>query len=185
MREFSQFGTLVTTVEALVGSSEAGFDAAELEAVLHVKCKAGLLDLVRADRLARSKVGCRHLYLACDRAARRGQLAARQVYDAAPDVLGLGAGVRALPDQIKAAIVFYSLLDERQRRLYGGLEALKIGHGGDAQIAELLGIDPATVARGRRELVGGEVAPGRVRRHGGGRKATPKGSPRSSPGSAS
>jgi hypothetical protein len=75
--------------------------------------------------------------------------------------------------------LFYSLLDERQRRLYTGLEALKVGHGGDAQIAELLGIDPGTVARGRQELLSGEVTPGRVRRPGAGRKATPKGSPRS------
>jgi hypothetical protein len=183
---FSQFGTLVATVEALVGASEAGFDAGELESVLHVEPKAALLDLVRAERLARQRLGGRYVYLSADPSTRRAQLAARQVYDSAPDVLGLGAGVRALPEEIKAAIVlFYSLLDERQRRLYAGLEALKIGHGGDAQIAQLLGIDPGTVARGRRELMGGEVQPGRVRRRGGGRKATPKGSPRLSPGSAS
>jgi hypothetical protein len=177
---FSQFGTLVATVEALVGVSEAGFDAAELESVLHVEPKAALLELVRAERLARAQLAGRYVYVSADPSTRRQQLAARQVYDAAPDVLGLGAGVRVLPEEIKAAIVlFYSLLDERQRRLYAGLEALKIGHGGDTQIAQLLGIDPATVARGRRELIGGEVQPGPVRRRGGGRKATPKGSPRS------
>jgi hypothetical protein len=182
---FSQFGTLLSTVEALVGASQAGYDAAELEAVVHVECKAALLELVRAERLARQQVGHRYVYVAAEPATRRHQLAARQVYDATPDSLRLGAGVRALPEEIKAAIVlFYSLLDERQRRLYAGLEALKVGHGGDAQIAELLGIDPGTVARGRRELLGGEVEPGRVRRPGAGRKATPKGSPRSSPGSA-
>ncbi len=82
-------------------------------------------------------------------------------------------GLRVLPEELKAAIVlFYGLLDERQRRLYAGLEALKVGHGGDAQIAELLGLDPTTVARGRRELLAGEVEPGRVRRPGAGRKAT-------------
>lgn len=76
--------------------------------------------------------------------------------------------MRVLPAELKAAIVlFYSLLDERLRRLYAGLEALKVGHGGDAQIAELLGIDPGTVARGRRELLAGEVEVGRVRRRGG------------------
>ena len=63
-------------------------------------------------------------------------------------------------------MLFYSLLDERQRRLYAGLEAMKIGHGGDAQVAELLGIDPGTVARGRRELLAGDIEPGRVRRAG-------------------
>jgi hypothetical protein len=183
---FSQFGTRVATVDALVEASEAGYDAAELEVVLHVECKAALLELVRAERLARQQVGSRYVYLSADPSLRRQQLAARQVYDATPDLLRLGAGVRVLPEEIKAAIVlFYSLLDERQRRLYAGLEALKVGHGGDAQIAELLGIDPGTVARGRRELLAGEVELGRVRRPGAGRKATPKGSPRSSPGSAS
>ena len=183
---FSEFGTLVATVETLVGASEAGYDAAELEAVLHVQCKAAVLGLVRQGRLARERVGSRYVYVAPDAPTRRRQLAARQVYDATPDALGLGAGVRLLPSELKAAIVlFYSLLDERLRRLYAGLEALKAGHGGDAQIAELLGIDPGTVARGRRELLSGDVEEGRVRRRGGGRKPTPKGSPRSSTGSAS
>jgi hypothetical protein len=53
---FSRFGTLVSTVEALVVASEAGYDAAELEAVLNVEAKAALLKLVRSDRLAREQV---------------------------------------------------------------------------------------------------------------------------------
>src|SRR5580704_5180460 len=36
---FSRFGTLISTVEALVSSAEAGYDAAELGAVLHVEVK--------------------------------------------------------------------------------------------------------------------------------------------------
>jgi hypothetical protein len=84
-----------------------------------------------------------------------------------------------LPDELKAAIVFfYSLLDERQRRLYAELEAMKVGHGGDAQVAELLGVDPGTVARGRVELLSGDVPPGRVRRLGGGRPSAKKAPPR-------
>jgi hypothetical protein len=179
---FSRFGTLVSTVEALVQASEAGFRAAELDAVLHVETKAALVGLVRAGRLARQTVANSYLYLSPDSPTRRGQLAARQVYDAAPSELGLGAGLRVLPDELKAAIVlFYSLLDERQRRLYAGLEALKIGHGGDTQIAELLGIDQGTVARGRHELLAGDVEAGRVRRAGGGRPSAQKKRPRSSP----
>ena len=79
---------------------------------------------------------------------------------------------------MKAAIIlFYSLLDERQRRLYAGLEAHKVGYGGDHKMAEFLGLDVHTVARGRRELLGGEVARQRVRQAGGGRKAAEKKSP--------
>lgn len=183
---FSRFGTLVATVEALVAGSQAGYDASELDAVVHVDCKAALVGLVRAGRLARQRVGGRYLYLSPDAATQRRQLAARQTYDAAPSALGLGAGVRVLPAELKAAIVlFYSLLDERQRRLYAGLEAAKIGHGGDTQIAQLLGLDPATVARGRRELLTGDVAADRVRRAGGGRPPAEKKHRRSSRGSSS
>jgi hypothetical protein len=179
---FSRFGTLVATVEALVAAAEAGYDASEAEAVLHVDSKQALVGLVRAGRLARQKVGGRYVYVATDAPRRRRQLGARQVYDAEPSALGLGGGVRVLPDELKAAIVlFHSLLDERQRRLYAGLEAMKIGHGGDAQIAELLGMDPATVARGRHQLLAGDVEVDRVRRAGGGRKPTEKKLPRSLP----
>jgi hypothetical protein len=172
---FSRFGTLLATVEALVAAAEAGYDASELEAVVHVDCKQALLGLARAGRVARQALGGRYLYLASDAPTRRGQLAARQVYDAEPSRLGLGGGVRVLPGELKAAIVlFHSLLDERGRRLYAGLEALKIGHGGDSQIAELLGMDPGTVARGRRELLAGDVEVERVRRAGGGRKPAEK-----------
>ena len=183
---FSRFGTLVSTVEAVVTASEAGYAVAELEALLHVEAKAALLGLVRHSRLARQQMAGRYVYFSAQATDRRAQLAARAVYDTETSRLSLGPGLRVLPEELKAAIVlFYSLLDERQRRLYAGLEALKVGHGGDTQIAELLGIDPGTVARGRRELLGGEVTPGRVRRPGAGRKATPKGSPRSSPASPS
>ncbi len=179
---FSRFGTLLATVEELVKAAEAGYDASELEAVLHVECKQALLGLLRAGRVARQIVGGRYLYLAPEAATRRQQLSARHVYDAEPWGLGLGGGVRVLPDELKAAIVlFHSLLDERQRRLYAGLEALKIGPGGDVQIAELLGMDPGTVASGRRELLAGDVEVERVRRAGGGRKPAEKKRQRSSP----
>jgi predicted transcriptional regulator len=176
---FSRFGTLVSTVEALVSSADAGYDAAELEAVLNVEAKAALLKLVRSGRLARQQVAGRYVYLSTQAATRRAQLAARSVYDAEASRLSLGPGLRVLPDELKAAIVlFYSFLDERQRRLYAGLEAMKVGHGGDAQVAELLGIDPGTVARGRGELLAGDIAPGRARRPGGGRPSVKTTSPR-------
>ena len=178
---FSRFGTLVATVEGLVSSAEAGYDAAELEAVVNVEVKAALLKLVRSGRLSRQQVSGRYVYLSSDSAVRRAQLHARSVFDAEASRLSLGPGLRVLPEELKAAIViFYSLLDERQRRLYAGLEAMKVGHGGDAQVAELFGIDPGTVARGRIELLSGDVPPGRVRRQGGGRPSVKKGSPRSS-----
>jgi len=83
------------------------------------------------------------------------------------------------PDEMRAAIIlFYSLLDEQQRRLYAGLESMKLGHGGDSVLAEFLGLDPHTVARGRRQLLDRDVAVGRTRQSGAGRKAVEKKRPK-------
>jgi hypothetical protein len=60
------------------------------------------------------------------------------------------------------------------------LEACKLGHGGDQAIADLLGMDPHTVAKGRRELLGGDVSPDRIRAAGAGRKPQEKKRPKSS-----
>jgi len=172
-----RFGTLVSTVEALVTSADAGYDAAELEAVLNVEAKQALLKLVRSGRLAREQVAGRYVYLSTQAAPRRAQLAARSVYDAEASRLSLGPGLRVLPDELKVAIVlFYSLLDERQRRSTPGWSH-EVGHGGDAQVAELFDIDPGTVARGRQELLAGDITPGRVRRRRGaavGKKSVPE-----------
>jgi len=70
--------------------------------------------------------------------------------------------------------VEHGLLDERQRRLFDGLEFIKLGHGGDSVLAEFLGLDPHTVARGRQQLLDQNVSTGRTRRSGGGRKPVEK-----------
>ena len=73
--------------------------------------------------------------------------------------------------------LFYSLLDEQQRRLYADLESIQHGHGGDQKMAQDLGLDMETVTRGRRELLAGEVPTGPSASEGcgvaGGRKKTP------------
>ena len=73
-----------------------------------------------------------------------------------------------------AMVLFYSLLDEQQRRLYTGLESLEWGHGGNQRMAKLFGLDADTVARGRAELLSGQILPERVRRAGGGRPRAEK-----------
>jgi hypothetical protein len=80
-----------------------------------------------------------------------------------------------MPQELKTAMVlFHSLLDEKQRRLHAGLEAFKLGHGGDQHIASLLALDRHTVAKGRRELLGGELSGERIRKPGAGRKPQEK-----------
>lgn len=66
------------------------------------------------------------------------------------------------------------MLDEQQRRFFAGLEALKLGHGGDLRVAELLGMHPQTVAKGRRELIEHDVLIDRTRKTGAGRKQVKK-----------
>ena len=48
--------------------------------------------------------------------------------------------------------VFFSRLDEQQRRWYVALESKKIGHGGDVELSAITGMDVETIRRGRREL---------------------------------
>jgi DeoR/GlpR family transcriptional regulator of sugar metabolism len=62
----------------------------------------------------------------------------------------------------------FASLSERDRRLYAATEAVKLGHGGVAYLAELLGCSPRTIHRGLAELAGLPQPPdGRVRRPGG------------------
>lgn len=173
---FSKFGTLIHTCEVLVNEAEAGYFAGELDATLHVEVKDALRKLAAEGRIAREKVSGRFLHVSADPTTRRRQLRARKVRLATPaDLVSFGGGVRVLPDELKAAIVlFFALLDEKQRRLYAGLESLKLGHGGDQRIAKLLGLDPGTVARGRRELLSQDVETEGVRRKGAGRPSSEK-----------
>ena len=66
-----------------------------------------------------------------------------------------------------------STLDEHQRRLYVGLEAQRLGHGGDRQLAQITGLSVDTIAAGRRELEAAQPA-GRIRAPGGGRPPVEK-----------
>lgn len=177
---FSKFGTLIRTCEVLVNEAEAGYFSGELEATLHVGVKDALRKLAAEGCIAREKVSGRFLHVSADSATRRQQLRARHVLMATPgDLVSFGGGARVLPDELKAAIVlFFAVLDEKQRRLYAGLESLKLGHGGDQRIAELLGLDPGTVARGRQELLSLDVETERVRRKGGGRPTAEKKRPK-------
>jgi len=109
---------------------------------------------------------------------RKRQLLARHVLQAEPTLAGSLVKAEVVSDELKAAIVlFSSMLDEKQRRLYAGLESLKLGYGGDQRIAEFIGMDPHTVAKGRRELLEQDLAIDRIRKAGGGRKPLEKKTP--------
>ena len=78
--------------------------------------------------------------------------------------------------------VLLSRMDEQQRRWYAGLESMKIGHGGDARLAQITGLNVETIRRGREELENdlNDRPPDRVRLEGGGRPPVEKKNPPSS-----
>ena len=172
---FSIFGNLMATAEAFVKQSEAGYYSGELEHVLNVGVKGCLLKLVRQGRITRKRVSGLYLYCANSRDRMQEQLLARQIQQAEPSLTRSVVASEILPDELKAAIVlFFSVLNEKQRRLYAGLESFKWGHGGDRKIAELLGLDVGTVAKGRRDLLSQDVERERVRKVGAGRRSVKK-----------
>lgn len=183
---FSRQGTLLDTAQAFVAYSSAGHFVEELDRLLHVGTKEPLLRLWQQERLAREPVEGLYLYCSMDPVLRRRQLLARHVLHPELSLASGLARAAVVSDELKAAIVlFSSMLDERQRRLYAGLESLKLGYGGDQRIADFIGMDPHTVARGRRELLEQDLEVERIRKAGGGRKAVEKKRPKSSPESKS
>jgi hypothetical protein len=178
---FSRHGTLVATIESFVHQSPRGCFADELADALHAEVQDPLHDLVRAGRLRRSEVAGRFLYTAADLRQARAQMRTRQTALSVP-LLADASALQVSPHELQAAIVlFYSLLDEQQRRLFAGMESIKLGYGGDRVLAEFLGLDPHTVARGRQQLLDQNVTPGRTRNAGGGRKPGEKKTPISLP----
>lgn len=179
---FSAHGTLVETATALINGSRTGYFVAELDELLHVRTKDCLRNLAEHGRVARADVRGRHLFCSADPVTRRVQVAARHA------LLGpaVGPARRPVSAELKATIVlFLGLLDEQQRRLFAGLESLQLGPGGDGLVAQMLGLDPQTVAKGRQALLRHEIDRARVRRPGSGRKAVEKKRPKSSPASKS
>jgi len=166
---FSRCGTLLATLEAWVNHADKGFYAKELEIALHVSVKETLLRLVKDDRIRREKVAGLYLYCSPKAAERKRQLLARRVEQAAEEPT----------DELKASILlFFAILDEKQRRLFAGLESLRQGRGADPFVADLFGVNIHTVAKGRRQLVERDVETGRTRKSGGGRRPVQKKNPR-------
>jgi len=175
---FSRYGTLLATLETLIATADTGCFAHELKECLHVEVKAPLLRLVNDKRVARKRVSGLYLYCSPDVEVGTRQVELRGAYELEGGTRGQDRDGTALTEEVKAAIIlFFSLLDEQQRRLFAGLEALQFD-ASDRWIAELLGVHVQTVAKGRKAIVGSDFLVNRSRRPGGGRKPTEKKRPR-------
>src|SRR5258708_18751740 len=167
---FSRDGNLLATTRRFVEEAEAGLSASELQAVLNVEVKEPLLELYRRKRIDRQELGGVYLYVSREPGRGREQRLRREPRPATSERPDSPLGAGPSPELKAAIILFYSLLDEQQRRLYAGLEAHKVGYGGDRKIAQFLGLYVHTVARGRRELLAAQVERQRARQAGRGRK---------------
>ncbi len=177
---FSKHGTLLETSKIFINNSEAGLSARELENLLQVEVKESVLNLYRKKKVERLKISGKYVYFSVDAKIKKRQALLRKDQDVKsilqPDVLQSDL----LIHELRAAILlFFTMLDEKQRRIYAGLESLKIGYGGDKQIADLFDIDPHTVAKGRSELLNRDFIKDSIRKKGGGRISTEKKTPKS------
>lgn len=171
---FSQQGSLVDTLEAIINKSQEGYFASELQTLVHVRVFNALTQLVVSGRVLREQIAGEYLYipkvLGTDQLARRKQsimlCACKE-----EKVLIPGFGSEVVTDCLQT---FLSILDERQKRLYLGLESMKLGHGGDLRLSQLTGINVKTIAKGRRELSSKNITPGRIRKVGAGRSSIKK-----------
>jgi hypothetical protein len=175
---FSRHGNLLSTSQRFVDAAEAGLTATELQHMLHVEVKEPLLQLYRQERIERKKIEDLYVYLARDPGQQRSQRLRREDRQATWEMSEPVTEAGVSPELKAAIVLFFSLLDEQQRRLYAGLEAHKLGHGGDRRIADFLGIGVHTVARGRQDLFTNQVQRQGVRQKGGGRKPVEKKRPK-------
>ncbi len=168
---FSMHGTLIETVLMLIEKSKSGRSSSELNTILFTETREALLKLIKREKVLREKIDGSYVYLSTDKQKHRKQLLMR-------NEVGISAeGTNVLAHELKAAIVlFYSILDEQQRRLYAGLESIRLGTGGDRVISRLLNIDSNTVARGRKALLDEEVVTKGTRKTGAGRPSIKKNS---------
>jgi len=180
---FSRFGTLLDTLEQLINTSSSGYFETELERLLNVCVRAPLLKLFNERRIQREKLSGCYLYgsiipeISMNQFHSRNEMLEENKFSSTE-----AAGREILHHELKAAIIlFYSLLNEKQRRLYAGLESLMCGYGGDRKVADLLGLDEHTIAKGRNEVLQRDMEIERTRRVGGGRKSSEKKHQKSSP----
>lgn len=145
----------------LLKRSKEGYLAKELQEILKVTVHNILLTLSRNDQIIREQIGNNFVYFHPDKIST--QLKHRKEWLLQP-----------LVTYTECMALFLSGLNEKQLRLYAGLESIKIGYGGDKVISEKLGINVKTVARGREELLTRNIDFSRIRDFGAGRPSLKK-----------
>lgn len=162
---FSKYKNLVETIKALIEKSRCGLTAQELEKKLKIKPAEVLLKLITGKKAQRKKIDGRFVYFSNIKKQYMSQELLRNEPGATK------SKSEAPIDEVKATIIlFYSTLDEKQRRLFAGLESMRKGSRSDSMIADLLGLNIKTVTKGRKELLEQNTLTQSVRGKGAGRK---------------
>lgn len=172
---FSKYDTLINTCLQIVTNSQSGYSIKELDEVLQVSTRLSALNLYKEGKLFRASFAEEQVYFSSNNQFRKSQITLRES-QYTNRVFSVGRlSPQIITEELKAAIIlFYSTLNEKQRRLYAGLESVKIGYGGDKLLSSLLQISPETVSKGRQELASGNFQQEGIRKSGAGRPGIKK-----------
>jgi hypothetical protein len=169
---FSRQGTLLETIVYLVEHSPQGYFASELQALLEVRVHNALAHLYAAKLLGREQHADQYLYISpttgTGQREKRHEAIEQAYTPIAPDVEEMSGELR------EHMRVLLSVLNEKQRRLYLGLESMRLGHGGDVKISQVTGVNVKTIGLGRRQLQAGNITMERIREVGAGRPSSKK-----------
>jgi hypothetical protein len=171
---FSRNGSLINTTKHLIDISDAGHFASELKEILKIRVQEALLNLYIHKRVLREQISGEYLYLSIEQwesqlRQRKELIEAKEGQKGAYPASGFDS-----PEVRIGLQVFISTLNEKQKRLYCGFEAMKLGRGGDTLMSRITGINIKTIARGRKELLAHDITPERIRREGAGRHSIKK-----------
>jgi hypothetical protein len=158
---FSNKGTLKKTILEFLGKSTNGYTAKELQELLRAFPHNILLALFQNNQIVREQIGNNFVYFSPEKFSDQLNHRKENVFQKAgsfSDCLSL----------------FLQGLNEKQLRLYAGLESIQIGYGGDKAVSKKLGINVKTVAKGREELLTKHIDFARIRNLGAGRPSLKK-----------
>lgn len=170
--QFSRQGTLLQTIVSLVEHAQQGYFATELQALLQVRVHNAVAHLYGAKQVGREQLADQYLYVS--RTGGADQLEKRCKAIQQTHKRGSGGLAEATDEMCESMRWLLSVLNEKQRRLYLGLESMRLGRGGDVTISRLTGVNVKTIALGRRQLQARDITVERIRDVGGGRPSLKK-----------
>jgi len=159
---FSQFNTLKDSMLHVLKQSTSGYSASELQELFKIPVYNTVLNLYNKQQVKREQIGNEYIYFSVSKYDRQFQQRRSEALD------------YCCPEYDDYLLLFIATLNEKQKRWFAGLQSLKLGYGGDKIIAQKLGLDVKTVAKGRVELAASDIDLSRVRAAGAGRPAIKK-----------